>query len=201
MPRLPNKKLPKRKPTEEAPEETSTEKSLRAIAVAMNAVANLLNEGVVPTLKLIADNTVAPVPETVTISEMPAEPPPPPKPPRKPKAEPAPACKHPSDKLEPIEGRPLMRCTLCNAVLDAPAPKPEEKKPEAPPAPKPPPAKETTVDVGPPSIDDVRAVAINYAGKHGKEKLGKVLAEFGAQNLSGVPKEKLAALMAKLQEG
>lgn len=49
------------------------------------------------------------------------------------------------------------------------------------------------------TIDDVRAVAITYAGKHGKEKLGAVLRKYGAGNLSSVPAEMYAALMAELQ--
>jgi hypothetical protein len=50
-------------------------------------------------------------------------------------------------------------------------------------------------------VDDVRAVAITFAGKHGKPKLSDVLKEFGASNLSTVPEESRAALMAKLQAG
>jgi uncharacterized Zn finger protein len=49
------------------------------------------------------------------------------------------------------------------------------------------------------TLDDVRAVAIGYAGKHGKEKLGAVLVKYGAGNLSSVPAEKYDALMAELQ--
>jgi hypothetical protein len=49
------------------------------------------------------------------------------------------------------------------------------------------------------TLDDVRAVAIGYAGKHGKEKLGAVLVKYGAGNLSSVPAEKYDALMVELQ--
>jgi hypothetical protein len=51
----------------------------------------------------------------------------------------------------------------------------------------------------PATLDDVRAVAIGYAGKHGKEKLGAVLVKYGAGNLSSVPAEKYDALMVELQ--
>jgi hypothetical protein len=51
----------------------------------------------------------------------------------------------------------------------------------------------------PATLDDVRAVAIGYAGKHGKDKLGAVLVKYGAGNLSSVPAEKYDALMAELQ--
>jgi hypothetical protein len=58
---------------------------------------------------------------------------------------------------------------------------------------------EKKVEAPPATLDDVRAVAIGYAGKHGKEKLGAVLVKYGAGNLSSVPAEKYDALMAELQ--
>jgi hypothetical protein len=213
---MPNKKPSKHKEPETPAvvEETSTEKSLRAMAVAMNAFTTLVNEHIVPALEKIAEAAVitkgavtdvaktvveSPAPKRRITKETPvaaapeaAKPEAPPPEEKKPKAEIV-ICKH-IGSLEDVPGRPtLERCTTCGAVLD--------KAPEAAKPPAKPPAKEAVVEVGPPSIDDVRAVAINYAGKHGKEKLGKILADFGSQNISGVPKEKLAQLMAKLQEG
>jgi DNA repair exonuclease SbcCD ATPase subunit len=71
---------------------------------------------------------------------------------------------------------------------------------------KPEPTPEPKVEAQPPepvkaTLDDVRAVAIGYAGKHGKERLGAVLVKYGAGNLSSVPAEKYDALMAELQAG
>ncbi len=52
-----------------------------------------------------------------------------------------------------------------------------------------------------PTYDDVRAVAITFIGKHGKEKLGDLIKSFGAPNLTALPVEKLPDLLAKLQAG
>jgi hypothetical protein len=122
-------------------------------------------------------------------------------------------CKH-IGTLERIRPN-LDRCTTCGAVLDvveqATAPVTVEKA-----APAPVPAAQAVVETKPapaapaapatngkaaPSVDDVRAVAITFAGKHGKPKLSDMLKEFGASNLSTVPEESRAALMAKLQAG
>jgi hypothetical protein len=68
---------------------------------------------------------------------------------------------------------------------------------EKQPAPVPPAAPAAT----PTTLDDVRGVAIAFAGKHGKEKLAAVLATFKVEKLSSVSPDSYAALMAKLQEG
>lgn len=52
-----------------------------------------------------------------------------------------------------------------------------------------------------PTLDDVRAVAITFAGKHGKEKLSEVLKKFGADKLSSVPEEQRGELMKALANG
>lgn len=60
--------------------------------------------------------------------------------------------------------------------------------------------RETTSEPTPaPTIDDVRATAISFVGKHGKEKLASMLTKYGADKLSSVPTEKLGALLADLQ--
>lgn len=125
--------------------------------------------------------------------------PPPPPPPKKP------ACEH---ALEAIEGRPsLVRCGKCNAVLDVPEGQhlvggALVEKPKAPPA------AQVTVAVpkaaqpaAPATLDDVRAAAITFAGKHGKEKLSAVLAKYGADKISSVVPEQRAALVAELAAG
>jgi hypothetical protein len=52
--------------------------------------------------------------------------------------------------------------------------------------------------VAPPSVDDLRSVAITWIGKHSKEKFADTLKKYGASNLSTVPEEQRAALMAEL---
>jgi hypothetical protein len=51
----------------------------------------------------------------------------------------------------------------------------------------------------PPTLDDVRATAIGFVGKHGKEKLVTIIQKHGAGNLSAVPPANLPALLAELQ--
>lgn len=78
----------------------------------------------------------------------------------------------------------------------------EPKLPEvAPQAPvtAPPTVAADPVEVKPPSMDDVRGLAIAFIGQHGKEKLSEVLASFGCEMLSGLKAEDRAPLMAKLQ--
>lgn len=58
-----------------------------------------------------------------------------------------------------------------------------------------------TVPAAPPSVDDVRAVAITWIGNHGKEKFIDVLKKYGATSLSSVAEEQRAGLMAELAEG
>jgi hypothetical protein len=58
-----------------------------------------------------------------------------------------------------------------------------------------------TAPAGPPSVDDVRAVAITWIGRHGKEKFADVLKKYGATNLSSVAEEQRAGLMAELANG
>jgi hypothetical protein len=50
-------------------------------------------------------------------------------------------------------------------------------------------------------MDDIRGVAIAYAGKHGKEKLSEILASFGCEMLSRLKEEDRPKLMGKLQAG
>lgn len=99
------------------------------------------------------------------------------------------ACTHPT-KVEIANG--LLRCEVCGATLD---------KPAAPASPVAAPAAPTPTQAAPtplPSVDDLRAVAITWIGKHSKEKFAEVLKKYGATNLSTVPEEQRAALMAEL---
>jgi hypothetical protein len=63
----------------------------------------------------------------------------------------------------------------------------------------PPPAAQATEAVPAPTLDDVRASAISFVGRHGKEKLAAMLASFGAEKLSSVATDKLPALLAAIQ--
>lgn len=95
---------------------------------------------------------------------------------------------------------PELHSKKCPVHGDKPAPA------APPPAPPPAPPKEEPKAAPPPvtklpSIDDVRAVAISFAGKHGKEKLAETLKKYGADKLSSVPEEQRAALLADLQAG
>ncbi len=51
-----------------------------------------------------------------------------------------------------------------------------------------------------PTLDDVRASATAFVGKHGKEKLVAMLQSFGAEKLSSVATDKLPALLAAIQK-
>jgi hypothetical protein len=51
------------------------------------------------------------------------------------------------------------------------------------------------------TMDDIRGVAIAYAGKHGKEKLAEVLSKFKSEKLSAVAPTDYPALMSALQAG
>lgn len=120
----------------------------------------------------------------------------------KPTPPPAPA-KEPEHvhDLEPLARPGLARCKTCNAVVDVPV---EQKPPEVakllPAATqtvevtKPPPTNNGAI----PSANDLRAVAITFAGVHGKPKLSEVLKKYGCTNIAGVPEESRAALMAEL---
>jgi hypothetical protein len=111
-------------------------------------------------------------------------------------------CSHPT-KVE--IGNNLLRCEVCGATLDKPA---SQQTVTTSAAPAPSPAQTTAPAVAPaptpaaasplPSVDDLRAVAITWIGKHSKEKFAEVLKKYGATNLSTVPEEQRAALMAEL---
>lgn len=64
----------------------------------------------------------------------------------------------------------------------------------------PPPAAQATEAVPAPTHDDVRAVAISFIGKHGKEKLGELFKGFGFDKLTSIPAEKLPAVLAAIQK-
>lgn len=202
-PGIANKRTRKPYQKEETVEESAPEQidnfatavhHLNGIHAALNAIAKLLVER----NDLIRET-----------NEKPAEPEVAAKPARKPKAEapppaaapetkPPPAaksevviCKHPRDSVTRLDNG-LVRCGLCNTVLRPETDAPhlvEEKKPVAPPPP-PPPAEV--------SADDLRACAISFASKHGKPKLAEVLKKYGATNISSVPAESRAALVAEL---
>lgn len=84
------------------------------------------------------------------------------------------------------------------AYIEAWGVAPEPTKVEEP---KPEPAEEPKVEEKPVDINDVRAVAIAYANKHGKDKLGEVLKKYGQGNLSSVPVEQYRTLMLDLSNG
>jgi len=50
-------------------------------------------------------------------------------------------------------------------------------------------------------VDDVRGAAIAFIGKHSKERFTEILKGYGATNISTVPPEKLAHLLATLTAG
>jgi hypothetical protein len=116
-------------------------------------------------------------------------------------------------KLEML-GRPgLARCVECNAVVDVDVPVETAAKPavEVQKPATPPPAAKQTVEVqkpaaavvtnnsgAVPTANDLRAVAISFAGVHGKPKLSEILKKYGCTNIAGVPEESRAALMLEL---